>query len=54
MLEQLLKAYAEIVQAAPSAEAAAAHLAALLNDVEAVHKAVQDAIEAARQRAGQP
>lgn len=53
-MEQLLQVYAEIVRAAPSAEAAAAHLAALLLDAEAVAKAVRDAIDAARQRAGQP
>jgi hypothetical protein len=53
MLEQLLKAYAEIVQAAPSAEAAAAHLSALLLDVEALKNAVQEAIDAAKARAGQ-
>jgi hypothetical protein len=52
-LEQLLAAYAEIVRLAPTAEAAAAHLAALLLDAANVAKVVSDAIDAARQRAGQ-
>lgn len=52
-MNELLAAYAEIVRAAPSAEAAAAHLGALLLDAEAVAKAIRDAIEAAKQRASQ-
>lgn len=53
MLKQLLDAYAEIVRAAPSAEAAAAHLANLLLDAETVAKYIREAIAAAQQRAGQ-
>lgn len=53
MLQQLLDAYAEIVRAAPSAEAAAAHLANLLLDAEAVAKYIKEAIDAAKQRAAQ-
>jgi hypothetical protein len=53
MLQELLNAYAEIVRAAPSVEAAAAHLANLLLDAQTVEKYIQAAIDAAKQRASQ-
>lgn len=49
--QELINAYAEIVRAEPDAVAAAAHLAAFLEDAKKIAQAVQDAINAAQLRA---
>ena len=51
--QELINAYVEIVKNEPSIEAAASHLLNFLLDAQNIAKAIEDAVAAAKVRAGQ-